>query len=134
MPKIKVNNIPERIRNRMCSMHMLCSTCPFYLQKKVLLPNGITVFCLTDIYYDSRETKIELSEIDFPTNRDWMENLSNEDLAAFMTTGLFIRGGKYNGFKTTISLITDKEEMSDWLSQPCVYLMEEEQNDSNDIG
>ena len=127
MPKIKVKNVPERIRNRICSMHMLCNTCPFYLRKKVLLPNGRTVFCLTDIYYDSRETKIELPEIDFPTNRDWMESLSNEDLATFLTTGLLIHGGKYDGLTVTNALlIPDRESMLDWLSQPCKYLMEEE--------
>ena len=118
MPKIKVKNIPVKVITKICGFNRFytgCSDCPLYNDKGE---------CCRKTKTDQNYI-VELSEPDFPTNRDWMEELSNEDLADFMTAGLFIRGGKYNGFKTTVSLITDKEEMLDWLSQPCGFLMEE---------
>lgn len=116
MPKIKVKNIPEATYKRICTNCIKCSRAYCFQFGTVRIPNGYVY-----VHHDV----IELSEQEFPTNREWMEELSNEDLADFMTAGLFIRGGKYNGFKTTISLITDKEDLLDWLSQPCVYLEEE---------
>lgn len=119
MPKIKVKNIPVQIEAKICGFnryYMGCSDCPLYNDKGE---------CCRKTKTDPNYI-VELPEPDFPTNRDWMEELSNEDLSALMTTGLVIHGGKYDGFKATISLITDKESMLDWLSQPCVYLEEED--------
>lgn len=118
MPKIKFKNIPIRAMDRICGFYSYCASCG-----DCPLNNGKTK-CYSEPITDP-DSIMELSEQEFPTNREWMESLSNEDLADFMTAGLFIRGGKYNGFKTTVSLITDKEELFDWLSQPCGYLMEE---------
>lgn len=119
MPKIKFKNIPIRAMDRICGFYSYCASCG-----DCPLNNGKTK-CYSEPITDPNSI-MELSEQEFPTNREWIESLSDEDLSALMTTGLFIRGGKYNGFKTTISLITDKEELFDWLSQPCGYLMEEE--------
>ena len=127
MPKIKFKNIPIHAMDRICEFYSYCASCG-----DCPLHNGKTK-CYDEPLTDP-DSIMELSEQEFPTNREWMESLSNEDLADFMTAGLLIRGGKYNGFKVTVSLITDKEDLLDWLSQPCVYLMEEKQNDSNDIG
>lgn len=126
MPKIKVKNIPVDVRDRFCSKVPSCSECLFHLKKRCVTDIGTYTMCMIDSFYDPKETVVELSEKDFPTNREWLESLSDEDLAALMTTGLAIHGGKYDGFKITSSLITDKESMVDWLSKPCGSLMEEE--------
>ena len=117
MPKIKRKNIPDATYKRICSNCFKCSRSYCFQFNVVAIPGGY-------IPFRTHRDVIELSEQEFPTNREWMESLPNEDLAALMTTGLIIHGGKYNGFKTTISLITDEKSMSSWLSQPCVYLME----------
>lgn len=119
MPKIKVKNIPVQIVDKICAFHryyLSCRDCPLYIDRNI---------CYRKPKNDLNSI-VELSEQDFPTNREWMESLSNEDLADFMTAGLLIYGGKHNGLKVTVSLITDKEELFDWLSQPCGYLMEED--------
>lgn len=118
MPKIKVKNIPVQIVNKICAFHryyLSCRDCPLYIDRNI---------CYRTQKNDLNSI-VELSKQEFPTNREWIESLSNEDLAALMTSGLLINGGKYHGLRATIMLITGKESMSDWLSQPCVYLMEE---------
>ena len=129
MPKIKIKNIPKSIQHRICSTHEVCSTCPFDLREAISLPDGEIIFCLKDSHYDPGETVIELSEKDFPTNRQWLESLSNEDLAAFYTHGLVIK--KYSPYPINISQIigsfmSSTHGIETWLSKPCVYLMEEE--------
>jgi len=117
MLKIKVKNIPDATYKRICTNCIRCSRAYCFQFGTVRIPNGYT--------YDHRDI-VELSEEEFPTNREWMESLSNEDLAALLTiSGLLIHSGKYAGMKASLSLITDKEDMFDWLSQPCRYLEEE---------
>lgn len=118
MPKIKIKNIPKLNVERICDCHIHCHGCSLYSGEELYQ-------CMRDPRIEPKETIIELSEKDFPTNREWMESLLNEELAALLTTGLLIIGGKYDGLKATSSLIIDKESMLDWLSQPCAYLMEE---------
>lgn len=106
MPKIKVKNIPEATDKRICSAYLKCSHSYYY----------------RDV--------IELSEKDFPTNREWIESLSNEDLAAFYTHGLIIED--YSPYPINIhqmigSFTASEQGIKDWLSQPCRYLMEEEE-------
>ena len=113
--KIKFENIPQKTFERICE-NSQCDTCVLGKQQKYLH------FCKSF----EKGSILDLPEKYFPTNREWMVELSNEDLAALLTTGLMIHGGKYDGLKATLSLITDKEAMLEWLSQPCVYLMEEE--------
>lgn len=120
MPKIKFRNIPARVMSKICGFNRFytgCSDCPLYNNDK----GGCHAKGKIDPNYI-----VELSELDFPTNRDWMEALSNVDLADFMTAGLLICGGKHDGLKVTVSLITNKEDLLDWLSQPCGYLEEED--------
>lgn len=119
MPKIKVKNIPDATYKRICSNCLKCSRSYCFQYNMVAIPGGYIPS------YNNRDV-IELSEQEFPTNREWMESLSNEDLAALLTiSGLLIHSGKYAGMKASLSLITDKEGMFDWLSQPCRYLEEE---------
>lgn len=124
MPKIKFKNVPFRTRVRICSTPALrvCESCPFYTES--VSENGVN--CMLADNYDYADTLLNLSEKDFPTNREWLESLSDEDLAALLTTGLLIHDGKYDGLNATLSLIINKEQMLVWLSQPCSYLMEEE--------
>lgn len=118
--KIKFRNIPSKTMSKICGFNRFytgCNTCPFY--------NNDKGKCCGKSKTDQNYI-VELSEVDFPTNRDWMEELSNEDLATFLTTGLLIHGGKYDGLTVTNALlIPDREDMLDWLSQPCRYLEEE---------
>ena len=117
MPKIKVKNIPENTYKRICTNCIRCSRVYCFQFDTVKIPNG-----RIHVHHDV----VELSEQEFPTNREWMESLSNEDLATFLTTGLLIHGGKYDGLTVTNALlIPDREDMLDWLSQPCKYLEEE---------
>ena len=126
MPKIKVKNIPSNVVDRLCDCHIHCNGCILHHTTMV---NGLEVRCMRDPRIKPSERIIRLSEKDFPTNRQWMESLSDEDLAAFLTTGLLIRSGKYAEFKVTKSLFNiHREDVLDWLSKPCVYLMEEEDN------
>lgn len=117
--KIKFKNIPMHSMDRICEFYSFCTSCG-----DCPLNKGKTN-CYREPITDP-DSIFELSEKEFPTNREWMESLSNEDLAALLTiSGLLIHSGKYAGMKASLSLITDKEAMLDWLSQPCVYLEEE---------
>lgn len=100
MPKIKVKNIPEATRKRICNS-VTCSKCPLCAKY---------YRCLR---LDSSETEsvVELTEQDFPTNREWLASLSNEDLALVMRT---------YGFGDQPS-----KTIEEWLYKPCEYLMEE---------
>jgi hypothetical protein len=119
MPKIKVKNIPEATYKRICTNCIKCSRAYCFQFNTVAIPGG-------HIPSHTHKDVIELSEQEFPTNREWMESLLNEELAALLTiSGLLIHSGKYAGMKASLSLITDKEDMLDWLSQPCRYLEEE---------
>lgn len=124
MPKIKVKNILSSTEDRICNTHTCDSTCPLY--KIVQLDDGDVIHCVKDCRYNSAETAIELSEKEFPTNREWMESLSNFELATLMTSGYMVKDGKLKGLNVTTNLMTTINEVSDWLSQSCQYLMEEE--------
>lgn len=126
MPKIKVKNIPNPTCKRICFTREDCTECPFDIVDHYTK-------CMISRSYDQQEKIVELSEKDFPTNREWMESLSDKALAALMTTGYMVETGKYKGYTVTTSIRTPINEVLDWLSQPCQYLMEEEENDSNDI-
>lgn len=124
MPKIKFKNVPFRTMVRICSTPALrvCESCPFYTES--VSENGVN--CMLADNYDYADTLLNLSEKDFPTNREWMESLSDKDLAALMTTGYMVKTGEYKGYTVTTSIRTPINEVLDWLSQPCQYLMEEE--------
>ena len=94
------------------------STCPFYSQKQAILPNGDTTSCIMDDYHDPGEVVIELTEKDFPTNREWLESLSDEDLAKVIACGELPTNP--DSFGQTVSMVKE------WFSKPCKYLMEEE--------
>lgn len=117
--KIKFRNIPDATYKRICTNCIKCSRAYCFQFDTVRIPGGyIPSYTHKDV--------IELSEKEFPTNREWMESLSNEDLAALLSTsGHLIHSGKYAGLEATLSLITDKKAVLDWLSQPCRYLEEE---------
>lgn len=118
MPKIKVKNIPGTTRKRICNS-VTCSKCPLLAKyyRCLRLDNSAT------------ECVVELSEKDFPTNREWLESLSDDDLAAFYTQGLLIE--RYSPFPINIhqtigSFTSSQQGIKEWLSKPCLYLMEEE--------
>lgn len=118
MPKIKVKNIPDAVCKRICNS-VLCSKCPLCAKyyRCLRLDNSET------------ECVIELSEENFPTNREWLESLSDDDLAAFYTHGVLIeRYSPYpiNIHQTIGSFMSSQQGIKEWLSQPCKYLMEEE--------
>ena len=112
MPKIKIKNIPYKTQVRICAKNLCNSYCPYYVDEMLVNDDLEHAICIKDSKYDSAEKCIEFSEKDFPTNREWMESLSNEDLALFMRTYEFS-----NQHPKTIE---------EWLSKPCVYLMERE--------
>lgn len=125
MPKIKVKNIPATARERVCDKMYLCSECPFQLEERFVIDEYTDTGCMVDSRYDPEETVVELPNEYFPTNREWLESLSNEDLAALMTIGYMVETGKWKGLTVTTSLMASVDEAIDWLSQPCEYLMEE---------
>lgn len=117
MPKIKVKNIPLYIVNEFCNRRNPCEKCPLNVDKKC-------AFIKTN---DMKETVVELSEEDFPTNREWLESLSDEDLAAFYTLGIQLKDNSYiNLYRVAMSFTSSQQGIKEWLSQPCKYLMEEE--------
>ena len=127
MPKIKVKNIPSSTENRICSTHLCDSTCPLY--KMLQLDDGDTIHCVKDCRYGSEETIVELSEKEFPTNREWLESLSDEELAAFYTHGVLIE--RYSPYPINIhqivgSFMASEQGVKEWISKPCLYWMEEE--------
>lgn len=98
MPKIKVKNIPVRVMDRICglSRYYVTDKKEYYRKLKI----------------DSDNSIIELSEKDFPTNREWLASLSNDKLANNLVTNpIFIESGR---------------TIEEWLSKPCESLMEEE--------
>lgn len=117
MPKIKVKNIPDATYKRICTNCIKCSRAYCFQFDVVKIPGGY-------VHYQS--DVVELSEQEFPTNREWLESLSNFELAALMTSGYTVKDGKLKGLNATTNLMTDINEVKEWLSQPCAYLMEEE--------
>lgn len=103
MPKIKVKNIPDTTYKRICTNCIKCSRAYCFQFDVVKIPGGY-------VHYQS--DVVELSEKDFPTNREWMESLSNEDLA------LFLRSYRCTDLHP--------KTIEEWLSKSCVYLMEKE--------
>ena len=60
------------------------------------------------------------------TNREWLESLSDKDLA-FYTLGISPKDNSYiNLYKVAMSFTSNQQGIKEWLSQPCKYLMEEE--------
>ena len=112
MPKIKIKNIP------VCVMDRICEFSRYYVTDKKEYYQKLKI--------DSDNSIIELSEEDFPTNREWLESLSNFELAALMTSAYTVKDGKLKGLNATTNLMTDINEVTDWLSKPCVYLMEDD--------
>lgn len=128
MPKIKVKNIPAVARERVCDKAPLCKECPFHLEERAMVDEDADTGCMVDSRYDPEETIVELPEQDFPTNREWLESLSDEDLAAFYTHGLLIE--KYSPYPINIhqvigSFTSSQQGIKEWLSKPCLYLIEE---------
>lgn len=128
MPKIKVKNIPAIARERVCDKTHRCEDCPFHLKERFVIDEDADTGCMVDSRYDPEETIVELPEKDFPTNREWLESLSDDDLAAFYTQGLLIE--KYSSFPINIhqtigSFMASQQGIKEWLSKPCPYLMEE---------
>ena len=120
MPKIKVKNIPDATYTRICTNCIKCSRTYCFQFDTVKIPNG---------YVHYQKDVVELSEQDFPTNREWLESLSDDDLAAFYTQGLLIE--KYSPFPINInqiigSFMASQQGIKEWLSKPCLYLMEED--------
>lgn len=112
MPKIKVKHIPAAARSRVCNEMYFCTKCPFYMKERVVIDEYTDIACLTDSRYDPKETVVELSEKDFPTNREWLASLSNDKLA--------------NNLVTNPIFAESSGAIEKWLSQPCESLMEEE--------
>lgn len=125
MPKIKFKNVPFRTRVRICSTPALrvCESCPFYTES--VSENGVN--CMLADNYDYTDTLLNLSEKDFPTNREWLESLSDDDLAAFYTLGIPLKDSSYISlYKVAMSFTSSQQGIKEWLSKPCIYLMEEE--------
>ena len=133
MPKIKVKNIPFRTQERVCEGNFCDSKCPFYAMSAspVIVNNYLEhVACLRDIRYNTEETIVELPEKDFPTNREWLEFLSDEDLASFYTLGIPLKDGSYiNLYRVAMGYTSSQQGIKEWLSKPCKYLMEDAEND-----
>ena len=130
MPKIKVKNIPKPTQKRFCKMQMLrhlCTGCPFHLKERFVVDEYTGTECMLSSDYDPKETIIEHKKKDFPTNREWLESLSDEDLAAFYTLGIPLKDSSYiNLYRVAMSFTSSQQGIKEWLSQPCKYLMEEE--------
>lgn len=103
MPKIKVKNIPDTTYKRICTNCIKCSRAYCFQFDVLKIPGG---------YVNYRSDAVELTEQEFPTNREWLASLSNEDLALVMRT---------YGFGDQPS-----KTIEEWLSKPCEYLMEKE--------
>jgi hypothetical protein len=67
------------------------------------------------------------------TNREWLESLTDKQLAAFLTAGLLVKG-RYAGdipFHTSITKVAYRytssiQGIEIWLSQPQEYFIAEE--------
>lgn len=123
MLKIKIKNIPLSTQRRVCLADAKCFDCPF--REEV----GEDWICIFDDDSDDNvgNKVIDMDEKDFPTNREWMEGLSDEDLAAFYTHGLIIE--KYSPFPINIhqiigNFMSSQSGIKEWLSEPCKFLME----------
>ena len=119
MPKIKVKNIPAATRERICDKMSLCEECPFHLGERFVIDEDTDTGCVVDSRYNPEETIVELSEKDFPTNREWIESLSDEDLARVIACTPSPTNPDLYGMPVSM--------VKDWLSLPCKYLMEEEE-------
>lgn len=119
MPKIKVKNIPDATYKRICTNCIKCSRAYCFQFDVVKIPGGY-------VHYQS--DVVELTEKDFPTNREWLESLSDDDLAAFYTLGIPLKDGSYISlYKVAMSFTSSQQGIKEWLSKLCLYLMEEEQ-------
>lgn len=126
MPKIKVKNIPTATRERICDKMYFCSSCPFCLKERVVIDEYTDIGCMVNCRYNPKETVVELSKKDFPTNREWLASLSNEDLATFLTIGIKIKNPDIYISFDSVRFTSHRGEVKKWLSQPCKSLMEEE--------
>lgn len=116
MPKIKVKNIPSAVVEKICNCHIHCKGCVLYHKSTV---NGIDVWCRRDPRNKQDETIVELSNKEFPTNREWLASLSNDKLA--------------NNLVTNPIFVESSTTIEKWLSQPCESLMEiEDWRNNND--
>ncbi len=135
MPKIKLKNILFKTQERICADNVCNSHCPFYSDDATIADDYTFTACLRDARFDNGEMYIELSEQEFPTNREWLESLSDEDLATFYTHGVLIE--KYSPCPINIhqiigSFTSSEQGVKEWLSKPCAYLMEvEEESNEN---
>ena len=94
MPKIKVKHVPDDTRVRICDKMDLCSECPFYMEERFVIDEYTDIACMVVGRYDPKETVVELSEKDFPTNREWLASLSNDKLANNLVTNpIFAESG-----------------------------------------
>ena len=111
--KIKISNIPSDTIGRKCrSIYHRCAECPF------------TVICNTKQY--SEDEIIELSEKDFPRNREWIFNdFINAEISKIMN-----HHGNDNTYcsiyRMVKTLSSKADSFEEWLYEPCKYLMEEE--------
>ena len=121
MPKIKVKNIPATAHERICKDKYFCEDCQFNYAI------GSLTVCVLNFQPNSKKI-VELSEKDFPTNREWLESLSDEDLAAFYTLGIPLKDNSYISlYRVAMSFTSSQQGIKEWLSEPCKYLMEDEQ-------
>lgn len=126
MPKIKVKNIPEITRERICNKMYLCFSCPFCLKEGSVIDKYANIGCMVNRRYNPKETVVELSKKDFPTNREWLASLSNEDLAAFLTVGIKIKNSNIYISFDSVRFASSIDAVKKWLLKPCKSLMEEE--------
>ena len=111
--KIKIGNIPSDTIGRKCvSIYRRCSECPF------------TVIC--DTKECGEDEIIELSEKDFPTNREWVFNdFIDAEISKIMNHHR--HNNTYCSIYRIVKTLSSKaDSFEDWLYQPCRYLMEEE--------
>jgi len=116
MLKIKVKNIPAIARERICDKAHTCAECPFHMEERYVIDEDTNTGCMVDFRYNPEGRVVELSEQDFPTNREWMESLPDEDLARVIVCGPFPSCTGVYGM--TVPMIKE------WFSQPCTYLIE----------
>lgn len=123
MLKIKVKNVPLNTLDKICNGDTLCEKCPFNIEET----------CTRMRTDEFGNEIIELSEQYFPTNRDWLESLSDEDLAAFYTHGVLIESYSQcpiNLHQIVGNFMSSELGIKEWLSKPCIYLMEREEENN----
>lgn len=61
------------------------------------------------------------------TNREWLESLSDEDLAAFYTLGIQLKDNSYiNLHSVAMNFTSSQQGIKDWLSKPCQWVNSDE--------